>query len=225
MNGESIATAEPDFQAWPGILTQPRRALRIAADRRSWAAPLGFFLLALMTSAALERFTATAVQPTTGSGSPTSDLGSTVLVFAAGLGLFGVAFALLPWGLGHLFGGRATIGEVITVMLWSTVPGTLLNLPLDLAALALHGPAWWSMEPEFTEANSWSALPPSAQLIKLASVAVGFWMAGLQVIGLSEVHRFSKLRATLVVVLPLIVLGAIAALMVALLVVSMAAKG
>ena len=212
------ASLEPDVRPWPGILTQPRRAMRMAADGRLWAGPtlayialaLGMWLLATQTGAPPREW-----PPITG-----SDTGDILL------GLAVVAFftVLLPWGLGRLRGGQATLSDCFIVLLWSEIP-LLALLPITGLGVALHGPAWWTMQGSLSRSEALFALPPTAIALKLALQGVAIWCGGLYVAGLSEVQGFTPRRVLLQIVIPIVALGVIAAIAAVVLVAQLEAPG
>ena len=172
---EASLGAPDDVRPWSGILTQPRRALRVAADERLWVAPLvvGVGLrLALWGLGAL-----TGEPPERSlSGHPAGD----VALLAAIVVLVVVIF---PFGLGRLVGGRATLGEVAIVVLWTWLPALAVALPINAEARAMLEARWKDRGIEVNEARLRMArIPEGASLIvNNVSAAPGFRIGTAQV--------------------------------------------
>ena len=216
---EASLQAPDDVRPWPGILTQPRRALRAAADERIWVAPALLYLAVGVGVPVLRSLTGappSKVPPIT--GHPLGDVALSWVVLA-------VIVVIFPFGLGRLAGGRATLAEVFIVTLWGQVPGLLVLLPVHGLGLALHGSAWWSMQGSIFKSSAVLSQPVDATVLNTLRDVAYFWCLGLGIIGLSEVHRLPARRIFFVIILPLFVLGVIAAVAATILVAKSAAAG
>lgn len=215
---EASLQAPDDVRPWPGILTQPRRALRVAADERIWVAPALLYLAVGVGVPVLRSLTgapASKVLPIT--GHPLGDMALHWVVLAV--------IVVFSFGLGRLAGGRATLAEVFIVTLWGQVPGLLVLLPVHGLGLTLHGRAWWSMQESIFKSSAVLSQPVDATVLNTLRDVAYFWCLGLGIIGLSEVHRLRARRIFFVIVLPLFVLGVIAAVAATILVAKSAAAG
>jgi hypothetical protein len=94
---------------------------------------------------------------------------------------------LLRWT-GRLVGGQATVRELLTAMAWSVMPVALVSPLIAAEALALIRGA--------ADPDQAGGLPGFASALVSLLSAVTFIMAFYRlVISISEVQRFSKLRA------------------------------
>jgi hypothetical protein len=144
---------------------------------------------------------------------------------ALGWAFFGLTAAVFGFGCARLIGGHATLAEVFVVMLWSAVPSLALRLPIDGLGLALHGPAWWSMDGSLLRPSGLSALPAGAIVLRSIEDLLPFWGLALLVVGWSEVHRLPPGRILLLIVLPIFVIGIFTAMAATLIVARLSASG
>jgi len=215
---EASLPAPDDVRPWPGLLTQPRRALRVAADERIWLVPLLVSLLASVAEWALRSQTGAPVPKLSPTGHPLGDI-------ALGWALFAVGTLVFGYGLGRMVGGRATLGAVFVVLLWSQLPAQVVRLPIDGLGVALHGSSWWSLDGSLFRATQLLSQPVDATILNTLLVVAGAWSLGLSVIGLSEVHRITTWRVVFLIALPLFALGLAAIVAATILVAKFAAAG
>lgn len=214
MDGKAAPERGDVVRPWPGILTRPRRAIRAAVDGRRWW-PALLYVLVPVASWLLREATGTQREPRA-EVPLTGDQQALVTVLVACLAP--VALVILPWGFGRLLGGRGTLGEVFLAMIWAVLPATLLAFPIDVADVALHGGEDPAVGVDVFRPATLPALPFPTQVLVVLRWLVYAWTLVLQVVGLSEVHRFSKVRALVTLVVPLFLLGMLAAIAGALLV-------
>jgi hypothetical protein len=221
MQGTDTSGAGAGVRPWPAIFTHPRRALRAAADGRH-GGPLPCLVLVWGAAWLLRDLTGTHVAVDAGP-EVTPQQAWTLRLLASALAPILMVF--LPWIVGRVMGGRAALVEVFFVVLWSYVPLLVLRLPLEITSVLAFGSARPTGDASILEPRTVLALPPVGLAVYALGRAGSLWSFGLLVVGLSEVHRFSLARAVLAIVVPLFLLGMIAALSAALLVVAMGASG
>ncbi|MHC5211302.1 MAG: Yip1 family protein [Planctomycetota bacterium] len=220
---EELLNSGPDaaIRPWPGIFRHPRRAMRAAADGRHWGA-LVFLILVGGAVWLLRDRTGADVTPETGIDLTSSQewaLRLVAWVLIPGLAVF------LPWVFGRMVGGRATLLEVLLVMLWAGVPALVFQLPLEIVSVMAFGADDPRIHAGILEPQTVLALPPLALVLYLAELAIDLWAMGLLVVGLSEVHRIPTLRALFVAILPLFLMGLLGAIASALLMFALSKAG
>ena len=215
---EASLPAPDDVRPWPGILNQPRRAMRVAADDRIWLGPMVVMLLVPVAGWALRSSTGAPAPKVLLTGHPLGDIALGWAGFAIGTIVFG-------WGLGRMVGGRATLVEVCIVMLWQQLPWLLLQLPIDGLGVALHGSAWWSMPGSIFDSSKLLSQPADVTILRTIGIVAAAWSLGLSIIGLSEVHRISAWRVVFLIALPLFMVGVFTAVLATILVAKYAAVG
>jgi hypothetical protein len=216
MDGTGSSGTVAALRPWPGILIYPRRAIRAAVDGRRWSVFVP--IVALWAARGLLWY---ATEPDT-----EADPGETLTLIQQAsvvtivVAILVAAGLLLPFILGRLFGGRGRLSDVVMAIDWSSLPQLLVGLPVDVSGVALHGPEWWSLGATVLWPATFLDIPPTAAALRSIEKLAGFWALGLFVIGLSEVHGISKRRAFLAIVLPLFVMGALAAIAITVMVAS-----
>jgi hypothetical protein len=195
--------------------------MRAAADGRHWG-PLLFLPLVFGATWLLRELTGTHLAP-----APRPDLTPEQqwTLHVIGWVIVPLVIVFLPWAIGRLAGGRASLLEVFFVVLWSNVPLLVATLPLEVASVAAYGAEDPRLAASTANYATVLALPPVALALYLLERVLELWTLGLMVVGLSEVQRFSAVRALVTLILPLFLLGFVAALAATLLVVSLSASG
>jgi hypothetical protein len=179
MEGQvSSGGGDAPVRPWPTIFTQPRRALRAAADGRHWG-PLLWLVLVTAASWLLRQDALADIDP-----APAEDGQSLTESQRRALNLLGwvlvpVLTVLLPWFVGRLLGGCATVSEVCFIVLWSYVPWLAIGAPLELGAFAFYGGEDPRRGASLFEPATILALPPGPLALYLIGEIVSLWTLGL----------------------------------------------
>jgi hypothetical protein len=90
-----------------------------------------------------------------------------------------VLTVLLPWFVGRLLGGCASVSEVCFLVLWSDEPWFAIGAPLELGAFAFYGGEDPRRGASLFEPATILALPPGPLALYLIGEIVSLWTLGL----------------------------------------------
>ncbi|SHH96066.1 YIP1 family protein [Ferrimonas marina] len=207
------ATVFPS-QPFLAMMLEPRKTLRaiLASDT-----PRRYFwwLLALGTFAGVLQ---SALDPSLQSGATAAGEGGSGWQALAILMVGSVVAIPLAWIIIHLIaflyrlvggwlGGTGSLNNIATGMVWAQVP-SILGLGLSLVLLVIYGPSVLVDPSQLGQAALWQNLAYVA--IVFLQTVFGVWALVLSVANLSAAHDYGIGKALLTVLLVILLLGAIA---------------